>query len=648
MARPACEKLEFQKTNQAYDHPVHEPEQSVEKARTFTSNDEGVKRRLVRKIALVLPLVVLFAIVLAAGVELARCAGRVLPGVHVGMVDLSRLGPEQARDKILEFAQSTSSRALTLEVGSARAAVSAQEVGFAIDAPASVTRALSCGREGATVTNWLGVMRRWFRPAVVPFVAHLDPERVAERMRDLSQTLIADPPFAGGLRVADAQIEAEYPRAGHVLEQSGLAAALRDAWLGGVKEVTLATRVETPRVQRAEVDRIVRLARQLANGALELTAADSDAHITLNSAEIAAILRARAASEDQLSVVCDPDALDKLIAPHKAAIERAAQDARFQIDDQDHVHVVPGHAAAVLDAARVAESVCSAAASSERRAVLPVTVGAEPALSTEAALALGIRGLVSSFSTHHVCCQPRVQNIHHIADLLTGTLVRPGETFSINQKLGPRSVKGGFVPAPSIEDGDMVDTIGGGVSQFATTIFNALFYGGYDIIERQPHTYWFTRYPMGYDATLSYPHPDIVFKNDSDAGVLIQTAYTDTTITVKLYGDNGGRKVRAQISERQNIVQPPLEYIPNRSLDADREKTREGGMIGWSVITKRIITFPNGQSKEEKRKVTYKPRARRVEVHPCRIPAGEPGHTGERCPVPEATEAEGSSEPAAQ
>jgi vancomycin resistance protein YoaR len=266
----------------------------------------------------------------------------------------------------------------------------------------------------------------------------------------------------------------------------------------------------------------------------------------------------------------------------------------------------------------------------------------QPALSTEAAEHSGIVGLMGTYTTRHACCQPRVQNIHHIADLLDGTFVRPGETFSVNQLIGPRTIKNGFRPAPSIEDGDMVDTVGGGVSQFATTLFNALFYGGYDILERQPHSYWFTRYPMGYDATLSYPHPDIIFKNDTDAAALIKTQYTDTTITVKIYGDNGGRRVRAEVSERQSIVPPPVEYIPNPHLDADEEKTREGGMIGWSVIVKRTLTYPDGKLKEERRKVTYKPRARRVEVHPCRIPEGEPGHTGERCPKPDKDDSDGA------
>jgi vancomycin resistance protein YoaR len=296
-----------------------------------------------------------------------------------------------------------------------------------------------------------------------------------------------------------------------------------------------------------------------------------------------------------------------------------------------------------LDDQSVASALCAAAQTSTKSGALPLSPGAEPALSTAAAEQAGIAGLVGSYTTRHACCQPRVENIHHIADLLDNTLVRPGETFSVNQVIGPRTTKNGFRPAPSIEDGDMVDTVGGGVSQFATTLFNALFYGGYDILERQPHSYWFTRYPMGYDATLSYPHPDIVFKNDTNACALIKASYTETSITVKIYGDNGGRRVRAEVSEKQNIVMPSVELIPNPHLDADEEKTRDGGMIGWSVTVKRILTYADGKTKEERRKVTYKPRARRVEVHPCRIPVGEPGHTGERCPVPEKDEAESAA-----
>lgn len=140
---------------------------------------------------------------------------------------------------------------------------------------------------------------------------------------------------------------------------------------------------------------------------------------------------------------------------------------------------------------------------------------------------------------------------------------------------------------------------------------------------------------MGLDATLGLPRPDIVFKNDTAAGLLIKTSFTDKTITVKLYGDAGGRRVTWNVGDRRDIVQPAVELLPNRGVEADEEKVKEGGMIGWTVVTSRTVTFSDGTKKEERRKVTYRPKPRRVEVHPCRIPKGEPGSTGEKCPEPE-------------
>jgi hypothetical protein len=148
---------------------------------------------------------------------------------------------------------------------------------------------------------------------------------------------------------------------------------------------------------------------------------------------------------------------------------------------------------------------------------------------------------------------------------------------------------------------------------------------------------------MGHEATLSWPKPDLVIRNDTDAGILIKAIYTETSITVKLYGNNGGRKVKAKVSNRYDITKPPLELLPNAKLLPDDSKVKESGSVGWSVMVARILTFPDGTKKEERRKVTYKPRVRRVEVHPCRIPEGEPGHTGEKCPKPEEEEDKKSS-----
>jgi vancomycin resistance protein YoaR len=559
-----------------------------------------------------------------------------MAGVHVAELDVSQLTRDDVRARLRAWAEQRRATPLTFSLAGSTLTFEPKSAGFQVDADAAAERALTVGRDGPLVRRFASFVARRFRAETVPMTLQFDAAELEQVLSEWQSNLISDPPFVGGVSLDGTTVTPRYARPGTVLDRARVAEQLKNAISKGHGGDALTTRSETPKTERGEVDRVVALAQSMLTSGVELSTADGARHLALNAPELAGLLQVRpGAQSGQLELGCALEATQTLLAPRRAALEQAPENARFVIDAQDHVRVEPGHGALVLDDAAVASAACKAAQEPTRKAEFSLRSGAEPALSTEAAEHLGVVGLVGTYTTRHACCQPRVQNIHHIADLLDGTIVRPGETFSVNQVVGQRSVKNGFRPAPSIEDGEMVDTVGGGVSQFATTLFNALFYGGYDILERQPHTYWFTRYPMGYDATLSYPHPDIVFKNDTNAGALIKTAYTDTTITVKIYGDNGGRKVRAEVSPRQNIVLPPVEYIPNPHLDADEEKAREGGMIGWSVIVKRTLTFPDGKIKEERRKVTYKPRARRVEVHPCKIPEGEPGHTGERCPKPD-------------
>jgi vancomycin resistance protein YoaR len=576
-------------------------------------------------------------------VLVARDRERALPGVHVEGQDISRLTRAEIVTRIRTWAKQRTAQKFTVSIAGTPLSLEPQALGFEGDAETSAARALSVGRSGGFFSRGFGFFLRMVQSESVPIEVRLDPKRVSALQDEWQMRAVKDPPFAGGISIEGTTVTPLYPRAGSGLDRARVALQLREAVRSGRNPEPLALRSETPRVDRTEVDRVVVQAREILSGDVVLGTSDPARRLSVSPAQLGTLLRVRAdATASKLDLECSPEATHQLLEPQRSRLEQLPQSARFVIDSQDHVHVEPGHPGLLLDDHAVAGALCAAAHSPGKTGELPLSPGAEPALSTDAAEHAGIARLVGSYTTRHACCQPRVQNIHHIADLLDGILVGPGEVFSVNQLVGPRTIKNGFRPAPSIEDGDMVDTVGGGVSQFATTLFNALFYGGYDILERQPHSYWFTRYPMGYDATLSYPHPDIVFKNDTSASALIKTQYTETSITVKVYGDNGGRKVRAEVSEKQNVVMPPIEFIPNPRLEADEEKTREGGMIGWTVTVKRTLTYADGKTKEERRKVTYKPRARRVEVHPCRIPAGEPGHTGERCPVPEKDEPDGS------
>jgi vancomycin resistance protein YoaR len=165
---------------------------------------------------------------------------------------------------------------------------------------------------------------------------------------------------------------------------------------------------------------------------------------------------------------------------------------------------------------------------------LPLTVR-PPARSRADLEKLGLVELVGGFTTRHPAGQPRVTNIHRIADIVRGVILEPGATFSVNDFVGRRTTEKGFIPGGVIEGGVFTEDVGGGVSQFATTLFNAAFFGGLDILEYQPHSLYISRYPYGREATLSCPAPDLVIRNPSPHGVLIWTEYTSTSIRVSLW-----------------------------------------------------------------------------------------------------------------
>ncbi|MFV1960298.1 MAG: VanW family protein [Acidimicrobiia bacterium] len=142
---------------------------------------------------------------------------------------------------------------------------------------------------------------------------------------------------------------------------------------------------------------------------------------------------------------------------------------------------------------------------------------------------------VGEFTTPHACCQARVTNIQLMADIVRGIYLLPGQSVSLNEYVGARTREKGFVAAGAIRSGRMTAEVGGGVSQFATTIFNAAYFAGLDFDTYRSHSIYFSRYPYGREATISNPSPDLSLNNTSDYPVLIWTSYSDTSITVTMY-----------------------------------------------------------------------------------------------------------------
>ncbi|WP_344191330.1 VanW family protein [Pedococcus aerophilus] len=248
----------------------------------------------------------------------------------------------------------------------------------------------------------------------------------------------------------------------------------------------------------------------------------------------------------------------KLVAAVRAAATEAgivtkARDAEITFDGTTPV-VIPSATGSTLDDASVVKAVVPALTSDSRTATVTAKT-VQPKLTTAQANKIKPKEVISTFSSVFPFNPPRTENIMIAARTLNGAYVAPGESFSLNQRLGQRTAAKGYNEAPVIINGRLTKDYGGGISQLSTTLFNAVFFSGAKIEEHHPHSFYISRYPEGREATISWPDVDNRFTNDTGYGILIRASVSGSAVTVTFYGTKVW-DVEASKGPRRNLVQP--------------------------------------------------------------------------------------------
>jgi vancomycin resistance protein YoaR len=597
----------------------------------------------------------LFGLLAAYASERVQSRGHVLPGVELDGEDVSGYARHVLEVRLQERQRALTHQRLRVRVGNAVFRLSGQDVG-ATRSKDVLERVMAAGRHGNVLGQMLWRARRLSTFEAYATAVEVDDALVEEQLHAFERAALPIP-TEGNVVYAGGKITSTYPAAGETIDRRVAKELLREAFENGDRGVELPSVGWSPTTTRSAVEEAKRSFEEAMKAPVEMFVRSPDGHggqVTNPSGEtvgeehdegrvelvapktFGAVLQTRQQKDrpGSLELFVSPREFELLLVDVRKRRETPARNAVFKADHRNRVSIEPSQAEWLLPSQPSLEAFREALFSEERRGVWQLVLGAEPKITTEVAHALNVTKLVGTFTTHHPCCQPRVANIHRIADLIDGTIVLPGEVFSVNETLGPRTVSNGFTAAPTIVEGEMDDTIGGGISQFATTFFNAVLRGGYEIIERQPHSVYFNRYPMGHEATLSFPKPDFIFKNDTASGLVVKANYSETSIRVSIFGDNGGRIVKTEVSRPFDSVEPALEYIPDAAMDPEEEKVDQKGDYGFTVYATRTVTEPDGTEKKESRKVIYKTRPRRLVVHPCKIPEGFENYTGEKCPEP--------------
>jgi vancomycin resistance protein YoaR len=506
-------------------------------------------RRYLIAAAIAIPLILIVAVVAVYAYE-EIADDKVSHGVTAAGIDLSRLTVEEATEEIASYEESLASEEVEVTIDGHSRTIDPHEVGFEIDEDAVVSEAMRTRRSTNLFTNfgiWIG---NWSETKDVPVPTTLDEDAVLALLDDWNVTAIDKPAYEGAVIVVNGVPAPEYPEAGVRIDEETSVPLILAAMSGETSgPVIIPLRPLVPIVDDANVDEAVALATLLVSEPIVLRPTGSTAGMVFTPAGLTSALRSEVVSNSPATVVpsLDPLVLRSIAEASAPEFEELPVSARFNFDrETKQISVVSSRFGRAVDVDAVPDAVI-AAAYAWRGGDLPMMQGAVPELSSEQAEAMGPFGEVSTFTTRHPCCANRVVNIQLLADTIGGNWVMPGDEFSVNDTAGQRTTAKGYTRAGAIIGGEVTCcaspiNIGGGTSQFATTFYNAIFFGCYEDIFHQPHSLYFSRYPFVREATLGFPAPDVKFRNDSAAPVYIETTHTPGSITVTLHGNNGGRE----------------------------------------------------------------------------------------------------------
>ncbi|MCX6743083.1 MAG: VanW family protein [Candidatus Parcubacteria bacterium] len=294
-----------------------------------------------------------------------------------------------------------------------------------------------------------------------------------------------------------------------------------------------------------------------------------------------------------------------LIAPKFDAIGQEInvppQDAKFQMTDGKVTEFKPALPGLELDKETSLNQLNQEFIVNKKTEITLAVKESEPNNKTEDSNTLGIKELigkgVSDFAGSHT---NRIKNIKNAVAHLNGLIIPPGE-FSIVDAIGDVTAATGYFPEFVIKGDRTIPEYGGGLCQIGTTIFRVALYSGLPITERRPHSYIVNYYkPIGMDATIYGPHPDVRFLNDTGNNILLQIKIDGTELTFEFWGTSDGRKIEITDPQLFNWSGIPADkLIENPSLKPGEKKKMETGRRGADASFYRYITKADGVKAEE-------------------------------------------------
>jgi vancomycin resistance protein YoaR len=465
-------------------------------------------------------------------------AGRIFQGVMVGNVDIGGETPEEARQMIEQHAADDLGE-IQFTGGPEEFSLSARDLKLNVDAAETVDRAYAVGREGSIPKRIGERMEAAWGTVETPAVVDYDRETARSRVEARAARANAQPRDATvNIRGSEAQVVES--REGYTLDVADTAANL-DKALGRMSgEVEVAGEAVQPAVLTPAAEEAAGTAEEAMSAPVTLTANGKEWEFSPE--EIGQSLSFTPRGNGELRVGLDRQKLRESLSDVYEDLTVEPVEAGFEIRG-DEVAVTKSRTGTEIEEEELLDALEAGLFDGKREYEVPIAT-TDPELTTEQAEKLKPTERIGTYRTDYTLSSDkspeRVDNLDIASRAISGTILAPGEIFSVNDIVSPLDYNETHV----IIDGKEEKADGGGLCQVASTLYNAVNYAGLEVVERHPHDAQLPYIRPGLDATVWFGSLDMKFKNTSDAYILIREyVANDGYIYAEIWGQPTGKTV---------------------------------------------------------------------------------------------------------
>lgn len=539
---------------------------------------------------------VIFLFLLAMLIDSTMYRGKIHGGITLSGIPVGGLAPDEAEEVLDLRIEKAGDYTVTLLSGDRTWTVSHDDVGAKFDVAASVDAAMEVSRKSNFLVDRFRGFGLWFKDKDIPLAGRIDVDKMEEVVTSIANSIDV-PPISAGLVFDGSKIKIVRGQKGRVVDQAALAGQLREAALSlEDAELQLPMTVKDPAVLADDFDQALQQAVVMTGSPITLK---SDGQSwTLDVEEIIAYMDFRAEDRDGVSALVPFLSAEKMAPFLKEVAAKVKTDpvsATFK-GDGTKAWVIAGTPGKSLDAEKTVEALNATVLDANDRTAKVALALKDPKLTTEEAEKMGVKDVLGSYQTEWEGTTDRQINVKITTEYASNVLLAPGEIFNFDKQIGPRTVERGYKPAPGIvRPGQLEDVLGGGICQVATTLFNAAFEAGLDIVQRKNHSIYIDHYPKGRDATVSANGPNLRFKNDTKHYILVRGVSDGITTKFVIYGTDDGRTVNSETSDFYDIVERTIESTTNKSLGESTTSILVNGQEGKKIKVTRVVKSADGE-----------------------------------------------------